>query len=134
MNRIIVLGGPRTGKTTWARARGRELGCLVRSTDSLIATHDWSQASTEVARWFDEPGPWIIEGVATARALRKWLAANPGKPFDALVVFFSSPFQVLLKGQDSMAKGVLTVWHEIEKDSLARGIRFEEIELRKEAA
>lgn len=128
MSLVIVVGGPKTGKTSWSYSHGRAAGLQVRHTDSLIATHDWSQASEEVARWITVPGDWLIEGVATARALRKWLVAHPGERLDASVVIFTRPFVPLTKGQQSMAKGVDTVWREIEAEVRARGAIVSHIE------
>ena len=85
MTRVVIAGGPRTGKTTHANKLGAESGARVRHTDDLIGRLEWSAASQEVSQWFDEPGPWIVEGVAVPRAVRKWLAAHPSKkdkPFE----------------------------------------------------
>lgn len=122
MSRIIICGGPRTGKTTLAEAmHARELtshppGPSIRHTDDLIATHDWSAASQHTAdEWLNEPGPWIIEGVAMARALRKWREAHPygEAPVDR-VIRLVTPLVAVTKGQETMAKGEERVWSEIE--------------------
>lgn len=111
--RLIIVGGPQTGKTTLARRMGNELGLPVRHTDDLIATHDWSGASLAASLWFDAPGPWCVEGVATARAIRKWLTAHPeGTPADQILLL-GGPWVELTKGQQAMTKGVATVWTEI---------------------
>lgn len=133
MTRICITGGPRTGKTTLAdevgrqqfAARHQEMGS-IRHTDSLIGTHDWSSASLEVSRWLDEPGPWIIEGVAVSRALRKWRDAHPGErpPVDR-VIYLSHPRERLNAGQLTMAKGVASVHDEIEPWLRVHGIRTE---------
>jgi hypothetical protein len=125
-DRIVVVGGPNTGKSTLAHALGQGLPeptHQVRSTDELVGVLEWSEVSAEVARWLDEPGPWVIEGVATARALRKWLAAHPGERLDLTVVLLSKAFGETSKGQAAMGKGVATVWNEIVIEVLARGAR-----------
>lgn len=119
MTRILITGGPRTGKTTLANRiadeYGDHVGTTVAHTDSLIATHDWSAASAEVATWLDAPGPWIIEGVALSRALRKWREAHPGEPPPVdKVIRLTEPYKSLTPGQATMAKGEETVWREIE--------------------
>ena len=119
--RICITGGPRTGKTTLSRRMG---SALVRHTDDLIGKLDWSGASREVARWFGHPGPWIIEGVAVPRALRKWLAAHQGKPCDRVIVL-TKAYTALDPGQATMAKGVNTVWREIQPILRARGVVVE---------
>lgn len=121
LGRIAILGAPRAGKTTLAA----ELGGLVRHTDDLVATHDWSGASLAASRWFDEPGAWVVEGVAVPRAARKWLARNEtGKPFDHAIVL-RTPRQPLTPGQHTMASGCETVWAEIEPELRRRGVTIE---------
>lgn len=117
--RVVVVGGPRTGKSMLAHALGRE----VKATDELVGVLEWSEVSAEVATWITAEGSWVIEGVATARALRKWLAANPGAALDATIVLMGKPFAELTKGQAAMGKGVATVWDGIAADVLARGAR-----------
>lgn len=122
MTRIIVAGGPRTGKTTLADRLAAGLGITARHTDDLIGTLDWSASSAEVATWFDADGPWVIEGVAAARAIRKWLAAHPeGTPAN-VVHLLTEPFEPLNTRQLGMAKGCETVWNEIAGELLARGV------------
>lgn len=123
--RVIFAGGPRTGKTTRADALAAELGLTARHTDDLIRQFDWSGVSAEVALWFEEPGPWIIEGVAAARALRKWLAAHPeGKPADVIFIC-EEPLEALNTRQLGMAKGCDTVWNEIAGELIARGVSID---------
>ncbi len=117
--RIVIAGVPRTGKTTLSTRLGVD---TVRHLDDLIATHAWSEASEAASRYFDEPGPWVVEGVQSARALRKWLARNhDGKPCD-VVYLMMSPRMALTRGQATMAKGVATVWDEIAGEPSARGV------------
>lgn len=147
--RILITGGPRAGKTslanhlgqggTWDIDNGHEPGIgpplraeSVRHTDDLIeklkhlGKEAWLVVSAEVVKWMDDPGPWIIEGVAASRALRKWREANPGKrpPVDR-VIYCRVPFAPLTKGQDTMAKGVRTVLDELEPWLLEHGITTE---------
>jgi hypothetical protein len=146
MTRIAITGGPRTGKTTLARtfAAPLHVSCdsafddescscgALRHTDDLIeqmkhlGKDAWSAASAEVANWLDAPGPWIIEGVAVSRALRKWRDAHPGEPPPVdRVIMLTEPFETLSKGQAAMAKGVATVHEEIEEWLLEHGVRTE---------
>jgi hypothetical protein len=139
MTRICIAGGPRTGKTTLAgrliatdpvdfmsAARGATSPAdlnPVRHTDNLMHL-GWSEASEAAALWFDEPGPWIVEGVAVPRALRKWLAAHPeGKPCD-VVHWLEEPRDLRSKGQIAMGKGCETVWMEIHDALTERGVRI----------
>jgi len=124
MTRIAITGGPKTGKTTlaekllerhdWPHDVPDCDGCgQLRHTDDLIHL-GWSEASQAASLWFDEPGPWIIEGVAVSRALRKWKEQHPGErpPVDR-VIFCMTPHVERLAGQISMALGVHTV-HETD--------------------
>lgn len=137
MTRIVILGGPRTGKTTLAEelhrqqmaAWGRPIvdieGPLLRHSDDEIDRR-WSEASARVARYLDDPGPWIIEGVALARALRKWREAHPGEPPPVdRVIRLTAPYVELTKGQATMAKGEETVWREIEPWLVEHGVEVE---------
>jgi adenylate kinase family enzyme len=117
-DRIVVAGGPRTGKTTFAA----ELGGHILHTDDLIAELDWSEASEQVAKWFDEPGPWVIEGVAAVRALRKWLDANEsGLPCE-IVYWFDRPVVERTRRQYGMGKACQTIFDEIRGSLVRRGV------------
>jgi KaiC/GvpD/RAD55 family RecA-like ATPase len=119
VTRIVICGGPRTGKTTLSTSLGI---ARVRHTDDVMDL-GWSEASAEVATWFDEPGPWVIEGVAVGRALRKWLAANEGKPCD-VVYYLDEALESLggKVGRATMAAGCWTVWKEIREALEDRGV------------
>jgi hypothetical protein len=120
--RYVIAGGPRTGKSTLAVRAGERHALEVRHADSLVQSHDWGDDSREVSRWFDAPGAWIVEGVSTPRALRKWLKANPEKTLDATVIYLRDPIQVRSKGQTAMANGVATVWREVVPELRKRGV------------
>lgn len=82
--RLLITGGVGSGKTTLAHKMRKEKpndwGILF-GTDDLIGKCGWSEASHYIAdRWLTDSGPWIIEGVAIPRALRKYLEAHPDKP------------------------------------------------------
>ncbi len=118
--RVVISGIPRSGKTTVAKMlAGRTVE--VRHTDDLVGKMEWSESSAEVATWFDAPGPWIIEGVAAVRALRKWIAAHPGQPCDVLI-WCRTPRVELNKGQATLGKGCETVLAGIQHELAARGV------------
>src|SRR5678815_3340095 len=98
MNRLVIGGLPRTGKTTLATAMRRLWpdNAVLRHTDYLIATHTWLRASQDVCHWLDLPGPWIIEGCTISRALRKWHNQHPGAapPIDHYM-FLTAPYELL---------------------------------------
>jgi len=114
--RIVIAGVPRSGKTTLAPE--------ALHTDDLIDHFDWSGVSTYVAEsWIPLHGPWVIEGVAAGRALRKWLRAHPhGSPCD-VAVFLLQPIAPYTKdGQLRMARGCAKVWDEIAIELRRRGV------------
>jgi hypothetical protein len=136
MTRIVICGGPRTGKTTladqlqvaaldaWVKEHGSIVdleGPVCMRSDDVI-TLGWSEASQRVSEWLDAPGPWIIEGVAVCRALRKWREAHPGEPPVDKVIRLTAPHVALTKRQAAMAKGEETVWQEIEQWLLHSGV------------
>lgn len=131
--RIVIAGGPRTGKTTLSAQLGRKLGTPVYHTDDLLSSapvgalkrrDNWSGQSDEVARWFDRPGSWIIEGVTVPRALRKWLAANKGLPCDK-VIWLKTAKASRNKGQETMASGCDSVFQAILPVLRIRGVEVE---------
>lgn len=122
--RIVIGGGPCTGKTTLASALHRGLGHPVRHTDDTMNL-GWSEASAEVAAWMTEPGPWIIEGVATARALRKAMAADGAGQVCDILLWLTDPRVEQSAGQKAMAKGCDTVLAEILPAVQAAGTRVQ---------
>lgn len=116
--KVLIIGGPKTGKTT----RAHQLGVPVLSTDHLAKSKAWGEDSAEVAKWLDKDGPWVIEGAAAVRGLRKWMAQNPGKRLDGVeVVNLTRAHQMQSDGQARMDKGVQTIWSQIRADVVRRG-------------
>jgi len=123
-NRIVIGGLPRAGKTTLADRVAKDMAITPLRTDSFIGKLSWSDASEAATTWFDAPGPWIVEGVAAVRALRKWLRMHPeGKPCDVLI-WNEVPFVTLSLGQATMAKGCQTVLREIHGMLDGRGVKL----------
>jgi hypothetical protein len=137
--RVCITGSPRAGKTEASERRAAEMGVTARHTDDarqlvehLPEKERWSAASAVVATWLEDPGPWLIEGVALPRALRKWLQAHAGdsaKPCDVLILH-EQPVMELTRGQETMRKGIVTVWGEIRAELEARGVEIRAAEPR----
>jgi hypothetical protein len=129
--RVVIAGGPRRGKSIVAEKlvapgvthhHGEELKDRPEWA-GLTREEKWSAGSLLASQWLDEPGPYVCENVAMARALRKWLARNPmGKPAD-LVVHLTGPVIETSGGQEAMATGCETVWKEIRSELVMRGVR-----------
>lgn len=119
--RVAIIGGPRTGKTTLAKEMHRDTGWVLRQTDDLVSL-GWSEASQYAADHYFRGSELIVEGVAVPRALRKWLEANPqGAPVDRVVTLWEEKVP-RTKGQETMAKGVETVWRGIVGELRLRGV------------
>src|ERR1044072_6889457 len=97
--RIIIVGGPRTGKSSLAetlRPHGYEIFCgdplskvkePRKGVTYLPEDLDWSEGSAYVAdHWFSMQGPFVLEGQIMARALRKYAMAHEGMPADRIFV------------------------------------------------
>ena len=120
--RILILGGPRVGKTTLAGKLAAEHGIVPLHTDDLIGKRSWSEASDEVRLWLEQRGPFLIEGIAVVRALRKYLAVHPeGAPADALYIGTTAR-EALTPGQASMTKGHERIWSEVRDELARRGL------------
>jgi dephospho-CoA kinase len=125
--RIVIAGGPNTGKTTLALELARQHGInSVRNTDQLIGL-GWSEASAKAAEWMDDPGDWIIEGVVTPRALRKWMDRHAGEqlPDGIRIHVLTQPHTPQSKNQQTMTKGMFTVLQGIYGELVRRGATFE---------
>lgn len=124
LERIVIAGGPRSGKSTLAAKLNADRGYRVHDGEELVGL-DWSGGSLRAAQWLDEPGPWICENVAMARALRKWLARNPTRTIPAdLIIHIGFQVAARTPGQAAMAKGCQTVWEEIRPELIRRGARI----------
>ena len=123
--RVAVVGGPRTGKTTAARALADAHALPLRHADDLIPL-GWSRASEQLAHEIRLSDGGIFEGVAIARALRKLLELDPGQPLDA-VVRLREPYAELTPGQAAMSAGHDRVLEEILPELERRGVRVLEL-------
>ena len=141
--RIVIVGGPRTGKSWLAREMATKDGSFDRYCGDPqskvkepfggvtylpegLAIEDESTRWI-VMNWFAKPGPWICEGWCMARALRKYLQVRdeiesyyggglkmkPG-PCDRIIVLENQRDDCdVSPGQRAMHKGVMRVWASI---------------------
>lgn len=136
--RVLIIGGPRRGKSTLAR----ELRSAVTPTGdnstaiptfcgdpvSLVKDPEpgvvylpenlsWSESSQYIAdNWLTLPGPWCCEGIAMARAVRKLVNSERSAVLDGADIFvLTDPVDGVTEssGQAIMARGVMTVWAEV---------------------
>lgn len=106
--RIAICGGPKTGKSTLAARIAAETGCQLIATDAYMDV-PWGQIPDVILPSLKATDSWVLEGVQAARVLRRWL--NDGSPF-ALdrCYWLNVPYLPRTDGQESMAKGVATVF------------------------
>lgn len=127
MTRVVIVGGPRRGKSTLADELGiRPVRCgdpkskvkqpldYVSYLPEGLRFAGAGGSSDWVARnWFPLDGPWICEGHVMARALRRWMQTEDGMPCDKIIVLDRSAFGNVTPGQRAMHSGVMRVWREI---------------------
>jgi adenylate kinase family enzyme len=115
MNKILIIGGPRTGKSTLASERSEAEGLPIHHLDDL-SDRGWSEQSDQIAEELSHDGPWIKEGVSGVRGLRKWLQRNPGKVPDFEIIHLTEPRAEQSVGQAAMQKGHNKIWGEVERE------------------
>lgn len=118
--RVVVAGGPGAGKTTLAAELAARLGLPIIATDDLQHL-PWSDQSSVAATWMERPGPWVMEGVTTARALRKRLE-EPGKPCD-VVVYLRPPLRQR-GGKRQMSRQIDTILADLRAPLQRRGVEL----------
>jgi hypothetical protein len=139
--RVIISGGPGHGKTTLAEEMRKAMGLgHFLCTDTMAQAEktgrshpralyappsldgDWSGLSQWVAdTWLGNRGPWVLEGVAAVRALRKWHHDNwADAPPCELLIRLTQPAMPLTARQTGMADAddlrfdeLLTEWPEL---------------------
>lgn len=110
--KLVITGYPKTGKSTIAD-RFKAAGYEVMHTDDVIELGQGAD-SQAISEWFNRPGNWVVEGVTAPRAIRKWLAQNPGKEFPADAVVYMKDHVVPWENKGTFTKGIDTVWSEVE--------------------
>lgn len=139
--RIIIIGGPRRGKSTLAATFGYPVFCgdpvskvkeprerVTYLPEGLDFAGDTGAAAWIAGEWLiaKRNESWVMEGHVMARALRRWLEPYRGqfdfvdhaKPADKIIVLSSAKVETS-RGQDAMHLGVMTVWNEIAHNFIA---------------
>lgn len=145
MQRLVITGWPRAGKTTLANKLKETRLYDLEQVDSKSVYHldvlfrennlGWSEQSDTAAMLFNAlpiGESWIVEGVTAIRAIRKWLVGRePGaKPFNR-VLYIAGPYdksKPLTPGQRAMGAGCDTALSDVTWELTRRGIRVDVIE------
>ena len=119
MTRIAILGGPRTGKTTFATKLAKKLGLLVHSTgkrseDPVVHTDSfiklgWDEIPDHVIAKLELEPDFILEGCQAARVLRRWFKQDPTAPKLDRVYVFTQAKMRRSAAHDAMAKGISSI-------------------------
>lgn len=100
--RIAVVGGPRTGKTTWCRKL--EGAFEVYHTDDYRHL-PWKKQLDPLIERLTDDFPWVVEGCQVARMLRRGLPATH-------VVLMLREHAPIGPAQRRMTRGILTIFDE----------------------
>lgn len=137
-NRIVIVGGPSTGKTTLARKIANEWlerhisgAAYTTATDDYIAKSSWEDAPNDIlAGWLEIPSfaPAVMEGVQTARVLRRVAKTRPEllSSIADLVVVLTHAFNPLSARQAGMASGIKKIFAEVEPLLTCKVVRIGE--------
>lgn len=136
--RIVVIGGPRTGKTTYATKLAKQLGVHLGSTgkrteqeEGLVSTDNymkranWKTLPDVVIKDLKDRDSWVLEGTQAARVLRRWLKESPAEVKVDKVLVFNRAWVPRNPGQEAMAKGVRTVLRDLQPLLTKAGIEVE---------
>jgi len=115
--RIVILGGPRCGKSSLA-ARLKDKP--VFHTDDLILS-DLASSGAAVSQWFSNKGPWIVEGVTVTHALWSWLAVSRAKPCDCVLALWR-PLVRLTSDQRRFLGVLKEEWSGLTPELMRRGV------------
>ena len=143
MPRIVVIGAPRTGKSTYATKLARKLGVHLTSTgkrtdapeglvstDNYIKRGSFSEVPGLIIKDLRQRKDFVLEGTQAARVLRRWFRDEPDKPeIDKVIFVGNRPWVTHNKGQAAMGKAVRTVFREVEPMLRAAGVPIEHMQL-----
>jgi hypothetical protein len=138
MPRIVVIGGPRTGKTTYATKLARQLGVHLASTGKrteheggLVSTDNYLDRGTyddlpdRVIADLRKRDSFVLEGTQAARVVRRWLKQSPDEPRLDKALVFNRPWVKRNPRQESTAKGVRTTLRDLLPMLERAGIQVE---------
>ena len=130
MTRTIIIGAPKTGKTTLA-TQAAKVGLLVPvyHTDSLIPGRNWADQGDAAFELLSRanaefPDGFVYEGVLAVRALSRWLKTRKDSPCDQLLVL-TVPRVAQTPEQQRLGKAILTMFQPLIPGLRALGVEIE---------
>ncbi len=109
--KIAIIGRPRVGKTTLAKQLGDALGYDVVSTDDFIGKHSFEDAPEKIIeQLLKKDRPYIIEGVQTARMIRKGYRLKTWEPDVVIEVDADIELEPGHKGLASLQQKAIFDW------------------------
>jgi len=130
MTRTIIIGPPKTGKTTLA-TQAAKVGLLVPvyHTDDLIPGHTWAEQGDLAFHALcgmnnANPDGFVFEGVLAVRALSRWLKTRRDSPCDQLLVL-TVPRVAQTPEQQRLGKAILTMFQPLIPGLRALGVEIE---------
>jgi len=115
--KYVIIGGPRTGKTTLGTQLAEAAGVPLQSTDSLKHL-DWEDVTPIVVSWLLDPTPSVVEGVRAIHALR---VIQDHDLVNFRVILLLLPQVEQTGKQMAMADGILTIYRRIRERIRAHG-------------
>lgn len=109
--KYVIIGGPRTGKTTLGTKLAEAAGLPLKSTDDLRHM-DWDDVTPIVVQWLVDPEPCVVEGVRAVHALR---IIQDHDLVKFRIVLLLHPQVELTGKQMAMADGILTIYRRIRE-------------------
>jgi hypothetical protein len=120
--RVVIAGGPRTGKSTLFRKLSLHFDCAV-GTDDYMGL-EWSAVPDAVIGVLEKHEDWIVEGVQAARVLRRWARDRKNMPHIDVVYYLTEPMAQQTNAHRAMAKSIATVWKDVAPRLIADGTRI----------
>jgi adenylate kinase family enzyme len=125
--RLIIIGGPKTGKTTLARAATGDTPAY--HTDDLIPGRSWADQGDAAFMMLcranlDDPDGFVYEGVLAVRALSRWLKSRTDSPCDQLLVL-TVPRVSQTPEQQRLGKAIMTQFQPLIPGLRALGVEIE---------
>lgn len=119
MTRIVIAGGPRTGKSTLFRSMALDYAMAVGTDDFM--DRQWADVPDAVIDVLQKHDEWLLEGVNAARVLRRWIRDRDDFPGIDVCYYLTKPMTTRTKAHESMSKAIETVWRDVLPRLVADG-------------